>query len=74
MNTIKTMLRSRTFWTVLALFVFGGLQEIQPMVSGGQQALVELLLSILAIYFKLNPSQDYASNNSTTSTEQVLGR
>jgi hypothetical protein len=46
-----SLLRSRTFWTVVAMFVVGGGNAIVPILPPAFQALVEGLLGILAAYF-----------------------
>lgn len=55
------LLKSRTFWTLVATFVFNGLQAIEPMVSVNLVVIIDAILLILASYFKLNPTQAYGS-------------
>lgn len=50
---------SRTFWTVVAMFVVGGLNAITPVLPPNVQAVVVALLGVLATYFHVNPSQNY---------------
>lgn len=55
METLKKALSSRTCWTILILFLVGGLTEVQQFVPDNLQGLVEGLLAVLAGYFRLNP-------------------
>ncbi len=61
MNTIKTALMSRTFWMIVAMFIIGGFQSIQSMIPAGSIVYVQGFLGMLAVYFKLNPSQNYGA-------------
>lgn len=58
-DKINKMFFSRTFWTITAMFVFGGLQALEGVVNPEVFVLVQGILSILATYFKINPSQKY---------------
>lgn len=53
------VLTSRTFWTVTAMFVIGGVNAILPMIPAGAQTFVMAILAIMAWYFHINPSQTY---------------
>lgn len=53
---------SRTFWTVVAMFVIGGLNAIVPVIPADLQAVAMAALGILATYFHVNPSQSYTSS------------
>lgn len=59
MNTITLALKSRTVWTVVAMFVIGGFGAISSLIPAGDMVYVQGVLSLLAVYFKLNPSQNY---------------
>ena len=50
---------SRTVWTILLMFVVGGFEAVKPSLSPQVFTSIQGVLSVLAIYFKLNPSQDY---------------
>ncbi len=54
-----SILKSRTFWTVVAMFVVGGGNAIVPVLPVGIQALALLILGGMATYFHINPSQTY---------------
>jgi hypothetical protein len=59
MNTILKALKSRTVWTVVAMFVIGGVEAISSTIPASSMVYVQGVLSLVAIYFKLNPSQKY---------------
>jgi uncharacterized membrane protein len=50
---------SRTFWTIVLMFVIGGLNAITQVLPANVQVAAMGLLSILATYFHVNPSQQY---------------
>jgi hypothetical protein len=54
-----SLFASRTVWTVILMFVVGGLNAIVPVLPAGFQAFAMAVLSILAMYFHTNPSQTY---------------
>lgn len=51
-------IKSRTAWTIVALFVFSGLEGVRELVGADWARLVDLLLSVLAIYFRVNPAKE----------------
>lgn len=53
------ILKSRTVWTVVALFIIGGTNAVSSYIPSGLEPIVMGALSLLAVYFKLNPSQKY---------------
>lgn len=55
---IKTI-KSRTVWTIIFMFILGGVQAIEPFMSPELFIFVNAGLSMIATYFKLNPSQKY---------------
>lgn len=57
------VIKSRTFWTIVAMFVIGGGNAVVPMIPVGLQAIAIGGLGILATYFHVNPAQSY--NGST---------
>lgn len=59
MNTIMTMLKSRTVWAVAAMFVTGGVGAISSLIPAADMVYVQGVLGLMAVYFKLNPSQKY---------------
>ncbi len=42
-------------WTIVAMFVFNGLQAIAPSLSGQAAVVVNGILSLVAVYFHNNP-------------------
>lgn len=59
MNKIKLALSSRTTWTLVVLFVINGFSAIQSSIPTQWIEIINPLLGLLAIYFKVNPSQKY---------------
>ncbi len=53
------LLSSRTFWTLVLMFVINGYAAIKGTVPGGVDVAINLMLSTLAAYFHVNPSQTY---------------
>lgn len=52
-------LKSRTFWTIVAMFVISGGTAIIPNLPAAIQPILTGFLGILAIYYHTNPSQQY---------------
>jgi hypothetical protein len=59
METLFRILKSRTFWTIVAMFIIGGVNAISQLIPENLQALIMGILALLATYFKINPSQKY---------------
>jgi hypothetical protein len=59
MNTIINALQSRTVWSVVALFIVSGTNGIMGLIPVDSLIYVQGFLSILVMYFKLNPSKTY---------------
>lgn len=53
------ILKSRTIWTLAAMFVIGGLNALVPVVPAGLQTFIVFLLAVLASYFHINPTTTY---------------
>ena len=49
---------SRTFWTIVVIFLIGGVEAISGML-GGFATPVLAVLSAMAIYFRINPKVDF---------------
>jgi hypothetical protein len=58
-NYMYSLLKSRTVWTVVAMFVIGGLNAIIPVIPADLQTGLMAVLGIAAAYFHVNPSQTY---------------
>ncbi len=56
---ILKIIKSRTNWTIVAMFVIGGVEAISGLIPGALLPYVQGVLGLLAMYFKINPSQDY---------------
>lgn len=54
-----SIFKSRTVWTLVGVFVIGGLNAIVHVLPPDIQALGVALLTSLAAYFHINPSQTY---------------
>ena len=54
-----SIFKSRTVWSVIGIFVVVGGNAIVPMLPPAVQAIVTAILGFMAIYFKINPSQQY---------------
>lgn len=59
METIVKALRSRTFWTIVMMFLIGGTEAISGLVPDELTTPILFVLGALATYFKLRPSQKY---------------
>lgn len=55
------ILKSRTVWAIVAMFVIGGTEAVSGFISPIMLPYVQGALGLLATYFKLNPSQEYNS-------------
>lgn len=53
------ILKSRTVWMFIGLFVFNGLQAIQPMVSPEYVGLINGMITLLGIIFRVSPKQKF---------------
>lgn len=54
------LLKSRTVLTFIALFIFHGFQETKPLVPVDYQVWVDLVLTILGVYFRVNIVQKFS--------------
>lgn len=60
-NKMK-ILKSRTFWVIVATFVFNGLEAIKDSIPPEFQVAVNAILLILGTYFRTNPKQKFNEN------------
>lgn len=58
-----SLLRSKTFWTMVLMFVVGGGNAIVPIIPTADQALAMLVLTGVASYFHLKTGQSTAGSN-----------
>lgn len=54
-----SIFRSRTFWMLAIMFVTNGYAAISGQVPGPVDVIVNLVLSTMATYFHVTPSQNY---------------
>lgn len=59
MNKIVLALKSRTFWTLVAMFVYNGVGAIHSSIPASISPIVNSLLGLMVVYFHITPSQDY---------------
>lgn len=53
------ILKSRTFWTLIVMFVVNGYAAISGQVPAGADVIINLVLTTLSTYFHVTPSQTY---------------
>ncbi len=56
-----SILKSRTVWTVVVMFIVGGTNAVASFIPAGWETPIMGVLTILAGYFHVNPSQTYNS-------------
>jgi hypothetical protein len=59
MEILPKILKSRTVWTIVIMFILGGVQAIQGSLEPQLFLFIQGALTLLAGYFKVNPSQSY---------------
>ncbi len=59
MNKISQIFKSRTFWTLVVLFIVNGVHGIQGSIPPEALTYVNLFLGMMTTYFHINPSQNY---------------
>ena len=59
MTKISLLLRSRSFWVLIAMFVITGTNALIPFMPAELQLLVQAVLTALLAYLKISPSQNY---------------
>ncbi|MEK9207431.1 MAG: hypothetical protein AAB922_03050 [Patescibacteria group bacterium] len=57
------LLKSRTFWTLVFMLVFNVFAAVEGNLNPMFVSIVDAILTTLAAYFKLNPSQKYEQEN-----------
>jgi hypothetical protein len=61
LNFLQT-LKSRTVWTVIALVLINGIPSVRDLLPEQSIPLVDMILGILAAYFRAVPSQGTATD------------
>lgn len=59
METLIKIVKSRNVWTVVLMFIIGGVNGITQYIPDEISKLILGILTVLAVYFKINPSQKY---------------
>jgi len=59
MNKVGLALKSKTVWTIVAMFIIGGTNAVTQFIPSGWEPGVQGALGLLAIWFKVNPGQNY---------------
>lgn len=59
MNVILSWFESRTVWVVILIFVVNGIAGIRELLPGLWLPIVDALLSLAAIYFRVKPKQQF---------------
>ncbi len=52
---LSIAVKSRTVWTIVVMFLIGGIVGVKNMLPPAWVTLIDALLGILAIYFRVNP-------------------
>jgi len=52
-------LKSRTNWTIAIMFLIGGTEAIAQVIPDSIETVILGALGFAAMYFKMNPSQEY---------------
>lgn len=58
-----SLFRSRTFWSIVALFVISGTNGIMGMIPAGAIVYVQFALAALASYFHLDTAKTFGARN-----------
>jgi hypothetical protein len=58
-----SLVRSKTFWTILVMVVVGAGNAVVPIIPADYQAVVVMLLGALASTFHLNTAQNAGAVN-----------
>ncbi len=59
MQKILQVLKSRTFWTLVAMFIINGVAGVHDRLPTEWITTVDGILSIAAVYFHVNPQRNY---------------
>lgn len=63
MSKFEQLLSSRTFWTIVIMLAFNLISYIHPFVSDAVFTVINGGLTLIAGYFKVNPSQVYTPSS-----------
>jgi len=56
---ITKLLKSRQFWTLVALFIVNGITGIQDSIPASFLPYINSILGIMTIYFRVSPKQQF---------------
>ena len=56
---ILLALKSRTFWTLVMMFIINGISGIRESINPTALTLIDTVLTVVATYLHVNPSQNY---------------
>ena len=59
MFKLAQVLKSRTFWTLVVMFIINGITGIREHINPGWLTTIDAILGIVATYLHVNPSQNY---------------
>lgn len=55
LNKLIVASKSRTVWTIVLMFLVGGVTSIHDVLPAGSVPFIDGILGLLAIYFRVNP-------------------
>lgn len=58
-----SLLKSRTFWTIVVMFLINGYEAISGQLPGNAVIVLNLLASVLANYFHLETAKTFGARN-----------
>ena len=53
------MLKSRTIWTLVVLFIINGISGIRDQLNPAALTTIDAVLAVLAAYFRVSPQQNF---------------
>ncbi len=57
MDKLKALLKSRTAWVVVIMFIMNNMEDIKALLPQEWMPIFNLVLAGAAMYFRVNPSQ-----------------
>lgn len=58
-----SLFRSATFWTIVLMFIVGGVQAVGSMMPAGIETAVMAVLGVVAAYFHLSVAKTAGATN-----------
>jgi hypothetical protein len=56
---ILKLLKSRQFWTIIVLIIINGVSSVRDLLPANILPIIDLILGVLAVYFRVKPVQDF---------------